>query len=151
MIRRPPRSTRTDTLFPYTTLCRSRDPRGRRPSARSGRRGRARGRVPRRSDADPRDPDRGHIAALADLRQHRARRPLGGLDPVAARLLRAAQRLVPAVRVGRPRRATGQAAAEIGRASWRESGCQDVKISAVAASLKKKIIPTTIIHYTHYV
>src|SRR3546814_8296194 len=27
MIRRPPRSTRTDTLFPYTTLCRS-------PSAR---------------------------------------------------------------------------------------------------------------------
>src|SRR3546814_15520089 len=27
MIRRPPRSTRTDTLFPYTTLCRSRDDR----------------------------------------------------------------------------------------------------------------------------
>src|SRR3546814_11573299 len=25
MIRRPPRSTRTDTLFPYTTLCRSAD------------------------------------------------------------------------------------------------------------------------------
>src|SRR3546814_5806052 len=25
MIRRPPRSTRTDTLFPYTTLCRSPD------------------------------------------------------------------------------------------------------------------------------
>src|SRR3546814_5519949 len=29
MIRRPPRSTRTDTLFPYTTLFRSRNPRGR--------------------------------------------------------------------------------------------------------------------------
>src|SRR3546814_7952563 len=29
MIRRPPRSTRTDTLFPYTTLFRSRQ--GRRP------------------------------------------------------------------------------------------------------------------------
>src|SRR3546814_9402144 len=29
MIRRPPRSTRTDTLFPYTTLFRSRDPRRR--------------------------------------------------------------------------------------------------------------------------
>src|SRR3546814_7551490 len=28
MIRRPPRATRTDTLFPYTTLCRS--PKGRR-------------------------------------------------------------------------------------------------------------------------
>src|SRR3546814_1210430 len=27
MIRRPPRSTRTDTLFPYTTLCRSSPPR----------------------------------------------------------------------------------------------------------------------------
>src|SRR3546814_10140071 len=27
MIRRPPRSTRTDTLFPYTTLFRSRFPR----------------------------------------------------------------------------------------------------------------------------
>src|SRR3546814_21184885 len=26
MIRRPPRSTRTDTLFPYTTLFRSNDP-----------------------------------------------------------------------------------------------------------------------------
>src|SRR3546814_10903586 len=25
IIRRPPRSTRTDTLFPYTTLCRSKD------------------------------------------------------------------------------------------------------------------------------
>src|SRR3546814_11249164 len=29
MIRRPPRSTRTDTLFPYTTLFRSDDPRAR--------------------------------------------------------------------------------------------------------------------------
>src|SRR3546814_2006335 len=29
MIRRPPRSTRTDTLFPYTTLFRSLDPAGR--------------------------------------------------------------------------------------------------------------------------
>src|SRR3546814_19146614 len=28
MIRRPPRSTRTDTLFPYTTLFRSRAPAG---------------------------------------------------------------------------------------------------------------------------
>src|SRR3546814_16916622 len=35
MIRRPPRSTRTDTLFPYTTLFRSRDRRSR-PDARHG-------------------------------------------------------------------------------------------------------------------
>src|SRR3546814_13051817 len=33
MIRRPPRSTRTDTLFPYTTLFRSLDPRARRHPA----------------------------------------------------------------------------------------------------------------------
>src|SRR3546814_1759561 len=30
MIRRPPRSTRTDTLFPYTTLFRSKNPSGKR-------------------------------------------------------------------------------------------------------------------------
>src|SRR3546814_6288529 len=35
MIRRPPRSTRTDTLFPYTTLCRSRCSRRGRQGARS--------------------------------------------------------------------------------------------------------------------
>src|SRR3546814_1104660 len=34
MIRRPPRSTRTDTLFPYTTLFRSRE--GRLPALRRG-------------------------------------------------------------------------------------------------------------------
>src|SRR3546814_19820483 len=41
MIRRPPRSTRTDTLFPYTTLFRSAahpDPRGCRAPVRAGRR-----------------------------------------------------------------------------------------------------------------
>src|SRR3546814_8435882 len=38
MIRRPPRSTRTDTLFPYTTLFRSAHPRARDPGARTGRR-----------------------------------------------------------------------------------------------------------------
>src|SRR3546814_16975753 len=42
MTRRPPRSTRTDSLFPYTTLFRSAD-RGRRARAR-GRRRRRRGR-----------------------------------------------------------------------------------------------------------
>src|SRR3546814_15332937 len=34
MIRRPPRSTRTDTLFPYTTLFRSARSAGDRPDAR---------------------------------------------------------------------------------------------------------------------
>src|SRR3546814_1477183 len=40
MIRRPPRSTRTDTLFPYTTLFRSRD-HPRRPRQAVVRRGKA--------------------------------------------------------------------------------------------------------------
>src|SRR3546814_2900288 len=35
MIRRPPRSTRTDTLFPYTTLFRSRRRRAQRDAARA--------------------------------------------------------------------------------------------------------------------
>src|SRR3546814_15377983 len=44
MIRRPPRSTRTDTLFPYTTLFRSVQQRDadRRPEPRRRRRGRER-------------------------------------------------------------------------------------------------------------
>src|SRR3546814_3086421 len=55
MIRRPPRSTRTDTLFPYTTLFRSRrrpdgDGRPRRPAAPPPARGL------RRADRD--QPDR---------------------------------------------------------------------------------------------
>src|SRR3546814_16598119 len=60
MIRRPPRSTRTDTLFPYTTLFRSRHDRpdrarrGRRRRSRAGRRreaaGRARGARRQRSE-----------------------------------------------------------------------------------------------------
>src|SRR3546814_2775392 len=40
MIRRPPRSTRTDTLFPYTTLFRSRSWRHRRGQGRRGSRSR---------------------------------------------------------------------------------------------------------------
>src|SRR3546814_2354089 len=35
MIRRPPRSTRTDTLFPYTTLFRSHDARATSPRCRA--------------------------------------------------------------------------------------------------------------------
>src|SRR3546814_8785817 len=60
MIRRPPRSTRTDTLFPYTTLFRSarRDPRGIRARVRSRRTPqpplhRVRGRRTKQRDARP--------------------------------------------------------------------------------------------------
>src|SRR3546814_3409450 len=62
MIRRPQRSTRTDTLFPYTTLSRSRRPRpprgGAHPAGRLHRRGR--GPPGRRAGADQgRGGDRG--------------------------------------------------------------------------------------------
>src|SRR3546814_6118284 len=53
MLRRPPRSTRTDTLFPYTTLCRSRQ--RRRP--------------------DPRAPDRLVRRGLRRRLDHRQARP----------------------------------------------------------------------------
>src|SRR3546814_7309795 len=58
MIRRPPRSTRTDTLFPYTTLFRSRRRRraeqseGRGHGADEARSGRHLQRLPQRQDAD---------------------------------------------------------------------------------------------------
>src|SRR3546814_4988239 len=55
MIRRPPRPTRTDTLFPYTTLFRSILHRGR---ARQGRHGECKGA----------EPDRGRHKPTRDLR-----------------------------------------------------------------------------------
>src|SRR3546814_3089615 len=62
MIRRPPRSTRTDTLFPYTTLFRS--PRRARPRPDEGsRKGQRHGAFPggrdRRPGRDHRDRGRG--------------------------------------------------------------------------------------------
>src|SRR3546814_4552163 len=71
MIRRPPRSTRTDTLFPYTTLFRSgcRSDAGDRP-ARSdlerGRRPQATGQVLRGVGTDARAHPRGAPSALVD-------------------------------------------------------------------------------------
>src|SRR3546814_5419075 len=64
MIRRPPRSTRTDTLFPYTTLFRSRDGFDEREAEhRHGEHFAARGRV-----AAHRLDERGEDAADADTR-----------------------------------------------------------------------------------
>src|SRR3546814_7092178 len=53
MIRRPPRSTRTDTLFPYTTLFRS-CRQGRRRGRRQHLGGAAEGRPARPADRKPR-------------------------------------------------------------------------------------------------
>src|SRR3546814_13399885 len=71
MIRRPPRSTRTDTLFPYTTLFRSRNglhvqshdrPRERRLFELDG----AKGLAGRRYGLRARSPDRGYTATGLD-------------------------------------------------------------------------------------
>src|SRR3546814_9541808 len=68
MIRRPPRSTRTDTLFPYTTLFRS--PRTARSSASAGRERRWRS-APRTAPPGPSPPAAGrseeHTSELQSL------------------------------------------------------------------------------------
>src|SRR3546814_1650784 len=62
MIRRPPRSTRTDTLFPYTTLFRSPYPLRSAPATHGGRQaGNAR-------PADAPAPDQGRIGGEARSR-----------------------------------------------------------------------------------
>src|SRR3546814_1894536 len=70
MIRRPPRSTRTDTLFPYTTLCRSTRP-GNQYSRRGGGRIVQIGKIERVNHADRVGP-----VGSAD-RNPRRRRKLG--------------------------------------------------------------------------
>src|SRR3546814_9413480 len=113
MIRRPPRSTRTDTLFPYTTLFRSKfgdhafEPRAllhRHPVAHAddlGERDRLLGRQIPVEHADQRlrhlgddgnaarrsdrDPDLA-VGSVDDGRRHRAARPLAAFDAVADRL-----------------------------------------------------------------
>src|SRR3546814_4152553 len=67
MIRRPPRSTRTDTLFPYTTLFRS----PARDAVRLSRRGDRRLRQRRHAQLD-RTPDGDRLA------RRRCRRPVAG-------------------------------------------------------------------------
>src|SRR3546814_11420774 len=114
MIRRPPRSTRTDTLFPYTTLFRSGE--GQRIAAARRRRSRhavAAERARRLGLVHP----RGHpppqaagarAAALPPALRNRA----GGLEGPAAESDRPEQR--PLLRLGQ----------QIERASLGERGCQ---------------------------
>src|SRR3546814_4764076 len=76
MIRQPPRSTRTDTLFPYTTLFRSqvgsRSPAGHAPDCAGGRHRLRHGRPPRprhrRQRGSPRSPrSEEHTSELQSL------------------------------------------------------------------------------------
>src|SRR3546814_8928930 len=65
MIRRPPRSTRTDTLFPYTTLFRSRASGGRAAPSRPCREGRCRAKWRRPSARSRRSEE--HTSELQSL------------------------------------------------------------------------------------
>src|SRR3546814_15485244 len=118
MIRRPPRSTPTDTLFPYTTLFRS---------LRAG----SVGRLIRRCGAAR---TRG-LSAAGELpgRIHRGD---------AARAVRCAAGCAGSAAGGmagyRAGPAPGICGAEIGRASWRARVCRMGYILAVAGALRKK-------------
>src|SRR3546814_19093656 len=124
MIRRPPRSTRTDTLFPYTTLFRSDLPWS------------TRRRAPSRPAPLPweRDRHRSIPSPPAGGPQARPTHP-------SRRHVRGSLRV--ATGEGRrgcdcPPRGRERVHPKIGRAPCRERGCQDVKIPVVAGSLKKK-------------
>src|SRR3546814_17668396 len=105
MIRRPPRSTRTDTRFPYTTLFRS---------------------VPDRHLADlPRRPLR--VGPVGDRRRRQAAPRLGRGGADVHRPVQAGR--LPARPVGHPGEEPGLFRGqpeEIGRASCRERVCQYV-------------------------
>src|SRR3546814_8160287 len=74
MIRRPPRSTRTDTLFPYTTLFRSQDHAAEAAGGTDrGGRGQAHGAAGRAGRAAGAGPGRRGIQQPAGLRAARAR------------------------------------------------------------------------------
>src|SRR3546814_14480639 len=79
MLRRPPRSTRTDTLFPYTTLFRSR-----RTSPDAGLRRFGAGVPPRGAARRGRyPPPLGHVGGYAGRRRRRTR---GAADRKSTRL-----------------------------------------------------------------
>src|SRR3546814_20922415 len=122
MIRRPPRSTRTDTLFPYTTLFRSRTRVGAFEQARelvAGER-----EVPRH---------RAHVAATEFAVQ---------ADQFGARqkaVPRAHHRVLAVGIAGfRPTAENPAENEQIGRASCRERVGQYEEISVVDGSIKKK-------------
>src|SRR3546814_3533650 len=79
MRRRPPRSTRTDTLFPYTTLFRSQRTELDRHDAGELHQAGFRDAVSRTAGRAALSVDRAHVDdAAAALLDHRARRRLGG-------------------------------------------------------------------------
>src|SRR3546814_17745846 len=131
MIRRPPRSTRTDTLFPYTTLFRSPGKQALpRPLPQAGGEKKERlSRLPpavnRHQPAEDRlDLHRGEARVADHPREFGHRREAAArFDQIAIAVLVVGNQL---------------AELEIGRASCRGRVCQYVSISGGAESLKKK-------------
>src|SRR3546814_20472046 len=127
MLRRPPRSTRTDTLFPYTTLVRS---------ARPG----AAGRSSWCSCGSPVAPRqrcwRRARRRRADGRSFRGS-CIGRADAATALevVVLAAGGGVARIVADHPRH---QHARESGRAAGRERGCQDVEIAVDGASYNNR-------------
>src|SRR3546814_17077553 len=130
MIRRPPRSTRTDTLFPYTTLFRS---------IGAGRYPRLRRQLDRRSvdRAWPANAERERRAA-----DRLAQRPPDRRFPRAARSAdRGDPARRPPARGNRPQtRLIGRSHPEIGRAACREQCDQSEKNSGEGVYQKIKTI-----------
>src|SRR3546814_13290474 len=116
MIRRPPRSTLTDTLFPYTTLFRS-------LHLQHQARQQAEAEV---EDESHRDEGRGELEAEKEGLRHHAGDHLRNV--AHQQRLAGNEDLVDL---------DDAAQQQIGRASCRERVCQYVSISGVAVSLKK--------------
>src|SRR3546814_15800690 len=138
MIRRPPRSTRTDTLFPYTTLFRSVDPGGGpppvvRPGVGASPRG---GEAARQAAAIAVPPVGGTqarviVAGRVTAIDGKARRTPGRCNRRPPGSPAVAQ---PRPAAGAAPRRRARARWQIGRASWRERVCQYVYNSGVAVS-----------------
>src|SRR3546814_14353015 len=117
MIRRPPRSTRTDTLFPYTTLFRS-----------------------TKLEPESHPHDETHAVCILSCRTRKSRRVADLARPFDADVGR--KFLDDLVASPQPEFEVGQAradAGQIGRASCRDRVCQSVSIAVGAVFLKKKI------------
>src|SRR3546814_18362117 len=115
MIRQPPRSTRTDTRFPYTTLCRSRD-------AADGDTGDFEQRRPPAEDRRVRPM---HAILGRGWIEGAERDIIGPRLPCLHREVAAVMACHADLR-RRPKQTARLARVEIGRASCRKSGCQNV-------------------------
>src|SRR3546814_13120794 len=124
MIRRPPRSTRTDTLLPYTTLFRSRPSSGPKPPGPL---------LPEAVGRRESDEARSWAQLLFEAGKVEPRQLGAWAVAIAEGLEDLAPRHIACEPVMRRR-----GVAEIGRASCRERVCQSVKSSGVPGSLKKQ-------------